>query len=163
MYELNIVQWQSEESEEQRSFRDLLLRLREGGNTLDDWKILTNRFEENLNRLELDRFLEAIFIPTRWEDVDKVNIEMLRKLNRPVAKIKAVHTGGRDAKRASSDVAKGLKAELLLAKGCRVMLTANLWTEVGLVNGSMEIIQDILFEDQGPLALSKAVLIKFEK
>ena len=27
----------------------------------------------------------------------------------------------------------------------------------------MGIIQDILFEDQGPLALPKAVLIKFEK
>ena len=60
VYKLDIVQRQSRESEEQRNFRDLLLRLREGDNTLDDWKTLTNRFEENLNRLELDRFLEAI-------------------------------------------------------------------------------------------------------
>ena len=43
------------------------------------------------------------------------------------------------------------------------MLISNLWTEVGLVNGSMGIIQDILFEDQGPPALPKAVLVKFEK
>ena len=34
---------------------------------------------------------------------------------------------------------------------------------MGLVNGSMGIIQEILFEDQEPLALFKAVLIKFEK
>src|SRR5207249_4545784 len=88
---------------------------------------------------------------------------MLRRLNRPVAKINAVHTGGREAKRANSDVAMGLEAQLLLAKGCRVMLTANLWTEVGLVNGSMGIVYDILFEEQGPLALLTAVFIKFEK
>ncbi len=88
---------------------------------------------------------------------------MLRRLNRPVAKINAVHTGGREAKRANSDVAMGLEAQLLLAKGCHVMLTANLWTEVGLVNGSMGIVYDILFEEQGPLALPTAVFIKFEK
>jgi hypothetical protein len=48
---------------------------------------------------------------------------MLRKLNQPVAKICAVHTGGREAKRANSDVEKGLEAQLLLTKDCHVMLT----------------------------------------
>ena len=88
---------------------------------------------------------------------------MLRNLNRPVAKIKAVHTGGREAKNANSDVAMGLEAELLIAKDCHVMLIANLWTEAGLVNGSMGIVQDVLFEEQGSPALLKAVFIKFEK
>ena len=126
VYELDIVQRQSGESEGQRSFRDLLLRLREGDSSLNDWKTLTKCFEENLSQVECDRFLDAVFILTKWADVDRVNIEMLRRLNRPVAKINAVHTGGREAKRANSDVAMGLEAQLLLAKGCRVMLTANL-------------------------------------
>ena len=89
---------------------------------------------------------------------------MLRSLNSPIAKINAVHTGGREAKRANSDVAKGLEAQLLLAKGCRIMLTSNLWTETGLVNGSMGTVQDILFEEEeGPPALPKAVFVKFDK
>jgi len=41
------------------------------------------------------------------------------------------------AKKANSDVAKGLEAQLLLAKGARVMLTANIWIQAGLVNSSM--------------------------
>ena len=42
MYELNIVQWQSGESEEQQRFRDILLRLRDGNSNLADWNTLTN-------------------------------------------------------------------------------------------------------------------------
>ena len=73
-----------------------------------------------------------------------------------------MHTGGRESKKANSDTAKGLEAELLFAKGSRVMLTANIWTEGGLVNGAMGTIQDILFEDQGPPSLPTAVFIKFD-
>ena len=43
------------------------------------------------------------------------------------------------------------------------MLTANLWTEAGLVNGSMGTVQDLLFEeDQGPPSLPIVVLISFD-
>ena len=55
-----------------------------------------------------------------------------------MAKIQAEHTGGGEARKATSDTAKGLEAELLLANGSRVMLTANIWTEAGLVNALWE-------------------------
>jgi ATP-dependent exoDNAse (exonuclease V) alpha subunit len=43
------------------------------------------------------------------------------------------------------------------------MLTANLQTETGLVNGSMGTVQDIIFqEDQGPPSLPIALLISFD-
>ena len=94
-------------------------------------------------------------------EVDRINIEMLWSLNQPIAKIHAVHTGECESKKANSDTAKELEAELLLAKELRVMLTANIWTEGNLVNSAMGIIQDILFEDQGPPSLPTAVFIKF--
>ena len=68
---------------------------------------------------------------TKWADVNVVNINQLKSLYVPVAKILAVHTGGNEAKRADSDITHGLEAQLLLARGARVMLTANLWTEAG--------------------------------
>ncbi|PKK65021.1 hypothetical protein RhiirC2_626721, partial [Rhizophagus irregularis] len=70
---------------------------------------------------------------------------------------------GRTAKCAKSDVAKGLEAEILLVKGCRVMLTSNVWIEAGLVNGSMGVVENILFQEEGPPALPTAVFIKFDK
>ena len=52
VYKLDVVQRQSGNSEEQQGFRELLLRLRDGECTLEDWKKLCTRFENNLNRIE---------------------------------------------------------------------------------------------------------------
>ena len=125
-YKLNIVQRQSGDSKEQQIFRDILLRMRDGECILNDWIILTTRFEDKLSINERKEFSEAVHILTKWEDVDKINIEKLKALNRLIAKILAIHTGGREAKKANSDVAKGLDSQLLLAKGTRVMLIANI-------------------------------------
>src|SRR5947207_11229649 len=163
VYKLDIIQRQSGESAGQREFRDILLRLRNGESSLNDWRVLTTRFEENLNQSERENFADATSILTKWEEVDKVNIDMLRSLQRPVAKIVGVHSGGAEAKKASSEVAKGLEPHLLLSKGARIMLTANVWTGAGLVNGSMGVIQDIIFEEQEPPSLPVVVFIKFEK
>jgi len=84
-------------------------------------------------------------------------------LNCPVTRINAIHTGGSEARKADSDVAKGLESRLLLARGAKVMLRTNLWMEAGLVNGSVGTIRDIVFEeDQGPPSLPIAVLVEFD-
>ena len=38
------------------------------------------------------------------------------------------------ARKASAELAQGLHRDVFLARGARVMLTRNLWSEVGLVN-----------------------------
>jgi len=59
-------------------------------------------------------------------------------------------------------MAHSLEAQLLLTRDVRIMLIANLWTEVRLINGSIETIQNLLFkEDQESPSLPIAVLISF--
>ena len=70
----------------------------------------------------------------RKSDVTEFN---LNKLNCPVARIDAIHTGGSETRKADANIAKGLENKLLLARGARVMLRTNLWTEAELVNGSV--------------------------
>jgi len=90
--------------------------------------------------MECNRFSNALFILTKWTEVNAVNIDQLRSLNIPVAKIQAVYTGGNEAKKANSDTAHGLKTHILLARGAKVMLMVNLQTETGLVNSFIETI-----------------------
>ena len=71
--------------------------------------------------------------------------------------IKAVHSGPNAAK-ASSDDAGGLEPIVCLAKGARVMLSSNLWVDIGVVNGAMGTIQAICYKDgQAPPSLPVAV------
>lgn len=143
-------------------FRDILLRLRNGESTQADWEVLSTRFENKLSKVERDKFSEVTHIIPTWSDVNEVNFKMLGSLHCPVAKIHAVNTGGKEACTADSDIARGLEAHLLIAKGARVMLTSNLLTSAGLVNGAIGTVIDILFEEQGPPSLPTAVLIAFD-
>ncbi|CAG8560918.1 12248_t:CDS:1, partial [Racocetra fulgida] len=75
---------------------------------------------------ECDRFLNAMFILPKWSEVDAINLNKLEFLKNPVIKVLAKHTDDQEAKKADSDIAKGLEAQLLLAKDARIMLTTNL-------------------------------------
>src|SRR6266498_2828693 len=85
-YRFDVIEHQSENSEEQQNFREILSQLRNGESTLTDWKRLISRLEDKLPRIECDRFLEATSILTKWTDVDFVNMNKLRSLNCLVAK-----------------------------------------------------------------------------
>ena len=66
--------------------------------------------------------MDAIYITPRRIDVDEINVDKLKSLNAPIARIRAVHTGGNEASKANSDLAKGLESQILLSRGARVML-----------------------------------------
>ena len=60
--------------------------------------------------------------------------------------------------------AKGLPQELILAKGCTVLLKRNLWDNAGLCNGSKGTVKNIIYEEnQKPPELPLCVIVSFEK
>ena len=59
--------------------------------------------------------------------------------------------------------AGGLSPLLHLSVNARVILTANLWTQAGLVNGPTGCVKDISYQHHGPPSLPLAVIVKFDK
>jgi ATP-dependent DNA helicase PIF1 len=110
---------------EQVQFRDLLLRLREGDSTVDDWKLLLTRQPSNVTNL--CDFEDSTRLFYSNEQVANYNHEQLTKLEHPVAYINARHSSAL-AKKISSGDMSGLEPVVFLAKGARVKLTMNLWS-----------------------------------
>ncbi len=145
---------------EQIQFRDLLLRLRKGESTIEDWKLLLTRQPSNVTNL--CDFEDATRLFYSNEQVANYNHEQLTKLEHPIAHINARHSSAL-AKKISSDDMSGLQPVVFLAKGARVMLTMNLWASVGLCNGATGTIVDIIYQNNHqPPDLPIAVMVEFE-
>ena len=81
-------------------------------------------------------------LPLYIEAVAEHNVAKLCASGHPVAVLRAIHTGP-GASKASTDDAGGLEPVVFIAHGARVMLSANLWVEVGLVNGALGTVEAI--------------------
>lgn len=119
---LDKIMHQSGQSADQVLFRDILLCLRDGSTTIADWEELMKQTPSKVDDMSL--FLSADLFPT-VESVVEYSITQLRAINKPIALIKAVHTGN-NASKASPDDAGGLDPIVHLAHTARVMLVANL-------------------------------------
>ncbi|KAK3917402.1 ATP-dependent DNA helicase [Frankliniella fusca] len=102
---------------------------------------------------ENDAFKDAIRLFPMKVAVEETNKEILSRLRCkitnnpvPIARIKGRHNCSSAAVAPAKD-ADGLEPELYLAKGAKVMMKKNLWTDMGLVNGAIGEVVDIVFED----------------
>ena len=153
------VMRQSGQDPQQVQFRDILLRLRDAKVTVSDWNCLVTQTPTHVRHLS--PFATALHLIPTVEAVVEHNVAQLHASGQPIATIKAVHTGA-NASKAPADDAGGLEAVICLARSARVLLTSNLWVDVGLVNGAMGTIQAICCHTGGPPDLPIAVMVRFD-
>jgi ATP-dependent DNA helicase PIF1 len=146
---------------EDERLRSLLHRCAIGELTVEDWRLLQQtRAPDKVRGEEFDSALRLY--PDR-ESVKNFNTEKLNRLRNPILKILAEHNH-KDAKKASSDLAMGLQAEVFLAKGARVMITSNICVERGAHNGSLGTVHSILLDPSKPVGgLPVVVIVKLDK
>ncbi|XP_073233348.1 ATP-dependent DNA helicase PIF1-like [Porites lutea] len=148
-------------NQQQAQFRDLLIRLRTGDSNEQDWKLLLAR--QPSIALNVNEFQDATRLYFSNEEVANYNFEQLSELHQPIACITARHSSD-IAKKASSDDMSGLQPTIFLAKGAHVMLTMNLWIDVGLCNGATGTVEDFIYaNNQQPPDLPVAVIVKFNE
>ena len=133
----------------------------------EDWLYLKRRKlgEDGMSKKEQSRFENSIRIFFTNEEVAAYNKLRLEKLKRPICLIRArnVSSYGRKRTYHEDHFEQGLINHLTVCEGCTVMLRCNLFTEAGLVNGAIGIVEKIIFKKccKPPDDVPEIILVKF--
>ncbi|KAK3911119.1 ATP-dependent DNA helicase [Frankliniella fusca] len=141
-------------------FENLLDRVSIGDISIEDYNLLSQRFSFRVKDEKV--FFSALHFFATKDKVHEFTYKRLEKANVPVAKIVDKHNN-KTARKGSSEDAEGLQNVLYLANGCKIMLKQNLWVKIGLVNGAIGEVADIVYgENEGsPNDMPRIIMCKF--
>ena len=130
-------------------YMELLLRLRDGKSTFDDWQLLMNTCTvQNITPEKLIRFhsSETMWLFNTNKENNHHNINQLKLLLKPIILILAEHDSFSSVGK-STESCRKLSPKLYLSIGAKIMPLWNINITLGLVNGSNGIIKDFLFSE----------------
>ena len=154
-----------QQGEENQPLRDVLLSLRNGKFTLDQWKSLKSK-ELSVNGIESkeerERFMEnGVMLCAFNRDLVNYNKRRIQMLGNPIAKYKSENSSATVAALPAT-TCKGLPAQNWLCKGSKVLLTTNLWKEAGLTNKAEGTVRYIVYEGSNePPDMPSFVVVEF--
>lgn len=145
-------------------YMEILLRLRDGKTTIDDWQVLMNTctvqhiLPEKLNRFNSS---ETMWLFNTNKDNNTHNINQLKLMQKPIIMINAEHDMLASVGKATESCRK-LAPKLYLCIGAKIMLLWNINISMGLVNGSTGTIKDFFFcENIHAPSLPSCIIIEF--
>jgi ATP-dependent DNA helicase PIF1 len=109
------------------------------------WKLLLTRCQQSLSIDEVASFNDAIRLYNTRTAMGKYNAIRLRDILWPVVVIKSVDTGVGVQKVTPNQC--DTVQNLTLCIGAKVMLTQNIWVELGLVNGTTGTVEDVVWKE----------------
>ena len=141
-----------------RNILDSIANGKFGEKTWEDLKENTYRMNSDEGKIKSK---DAVKLCATNCDSIPYNVQKIRELQKPIAPIKAENSSSK-AKKFKSNKAGGLQNNIIISKGCKVMLLANLWSEHGLTNGANGIVKYIVYEkDKKPPSLPSYVIVYF--
>ena len=166
-FEISIVftQVMRQKGDDQKVFREFLDRLSNGKVTIDDWRdIILKRDFENLSPEEKKAFSEGddvLMIASYIKDLKAYNVARVKRIGTPVALIQSENSDEVTANLGAKK-AERLPSQIVIAKGCCVSLTHNIWKKAGLNTGARGFVRYIIYEKGcKPPSLPSLVFVDF--